>query len=137
LFNKHDNEFWNTSLILNLKLGDKIKLEYIPILRIRTEKGYKLAEREEVIKVFYKRSKQILQDGFIEKSYKEFAKTNIPSYIAEFSGYGKWLSRIDRRLLKGMLSKRKYKKNQLLSIQNDIECEAHRELLLERLRGKV
>lgn len=35
-----------------------------------------------------------------------------------------------------MLLKRKYKKQRLLAIQNYIECEAHRELLIKGLNIK-
>lgn len=48
-------------------------------------------------------------------------------------GLGKWLLRIDRRLLNGMLLKRKYDKKQILAIQNFVECEAHRELVIKVL----
>ena len=48
-------------------------------------------------------------------------------------GLGKWLLRIYRRLLNGMLLKRKYNKKQLLTIHNYIECEAHRELVIKGL----
>jgi len=48
-------------------------------------------------------------------------------------GLDKWLLRIDRRLLNGMLLKRKYDKKQILTIQNFVECEAHRELVIKGL----
>ena len=57
-------------------------------------------------------------------------------YVQKFSGIGKWLSRFDRIILKGMLAKRKYNKKQLLAIQNAIECEAHRELVLTGLKAE-
>ena len=44
------------------------------------------------------------------------------------------MSKIDRYLLKGLLLRLKYNKAQLLALQNYIECEAHREVLLEALR---
>jgi hypothetical protein len=57
--------------------------------------------------------------------------------MAKFAGYGKCLSRIGRNLLNSMLSKRKYNKGKLLTLQNAIECEPHREMLLEGLKGEV
>lgn len=86
---------------------------------------------------FYIRSKEILEDSFIEQQYCSYAAENYSSYTRNFAGYGKWMSRIDNRLFSRMLSKRKYTKKQMLTIQNRIECEAHRELLLEGLNREV
>jgi len=47
-------------------------------------------------------------------------------------GFGKW---INRRLFNNALLKRKYKEKQLPAMQNFIECEAHRELMLEGLEN--
>ena len=89
---------------------------------------------EDTLAAFHQRSDEILQDGFVKQQYQEFAQENTQSYLRSFSGFGKWLSWIDRRLLNGMLLKRKYNKKQLLAIQNFIECEAHRELVLAGLQ---
>ena len=64
----------------------------------------------------------------------EYLIDNRLLYIGHFAGLGKWLTKIDMRLLNEMLVKRKYKTKQLLAIQNFIECEAHRELLLAGLK---
>ena len=85
---------------------------------------------------FYNRSKEILLDGFIEEQYRLFAKKNIDNYLRFFSGYNKWLSRIDRYILKGFLINHIYSKEKLLAIQNYIECEAHRELILFGIKNK-
>lgn len=71
------------------------------------------------------------------KKYETFSKNNIDSYIRSFWSFGKWLSRIDCYLLKGKLLKHKYDKNKLLAMQNFIECEAHRELLLKGINKKT
>jgi hypothetical protein len=77
-----------------------------------------------------------LKSGFIERKYQELAKKNIENYFRKFRRFGKWLSRLDRYLFKGYLVKNKYKKKDLLAIQNYIKCEAHRELVLAGLKRK-
>lgn len=137
LFDYSESEFWKTSLLINIDTKDGFNIEYIPI--VKSENCVRLAKGEaakNILKDFHKRSEEILQDGFIEKQYQEFAQVNFLQYIRQFSGFGKWLLRIDRRLLNGMLGKRKYNKKQLLSIQNYIECEAHRELVIAGLKNK-
>lgn len=137
IFNKLDNDFWNTSLLINVKVSDKLDVEYIPI--VRTEKGTRLAnekEKGEILNNFNSRSLEILKDDFIQKRYNKFAKESLGKYLRSLSGYGKWMSRIDRRIFKGNLAKRKYRKKELLRIRNHIECEAHRELLLKGIKGE-
>lgn len=136
LFDDSDSEYWQTSLLIKVSIEEKFNIEYIPI--VKKENAVCLATNgiaEEILKMFYKRSDEMLQEGFIEQEYQKFADKNVESYLRSFSGFGKWLSRIDRYLLRGALVKNKYNKNQLLAIQNYIECEAHRELVLAGLKS--
>lgn len=64
-------------------------------------------------------------------------ESKIVSYLRKFSGTGKLISRIDRYLLKGKLLKCMYNRKRLLALQNYIECEAHRELVLIGLKGEI
>lgn len=135
IFDYSDSEFWKTSLLIKVEIKDELTMEYIPILK--KGNGMYLAKGEvakNILVAFHKRSEEITQEKFIEHQYQKFAKKNIESYLRSFSGFSKWLSRIDRRLLNGMLIKRKYNEIQLLALQNYIECEAHRELLLVALK---
>lgn len=138
IFDKSESEFWQTSLLLNVKLrNNRMFVEYIPIFKY--ENGIRLAserQAKQIMDDFNKRSQQILDDGYTEKKYKQFALENINNYLRSFSGMGKWMSRIDRHLLNGALIKKKYNKRKLLVIKNFIECEAHRELILAGLIDK-
>jgi poly-gamma-glutamate synthesis protein (capsule biosynthesis protein) len=137
LFDYSDSEFEKTSLLIKVSISDKVQIDYIPI--VKTGNGVRLAvgqAAEDIPIAFHKRSSEILKSGFVEQQYRQFAQENIQSYLRRFSGFGKWLSRIDRKLLNGMLLKRKYDKKQLLAIQNYIECEAHRELVIAGLKSE-
>lgn len=137
LFDYSESEYWKTSLLVNVEIGDGLNIEYTPI--VKRGNSVRLAQKEiakEILEDFHKRSDEILHEGFIEKEYKKFAEANLKSYLRSLAGYGKWLSRIDRYLFKGILSKNKYNRNQLLAIQNFVECEAHRELVLTGLKGE-
>jgi len=134
IFNKHNNEFWNNSLLIKVSIDNNLQIEYIPI--VKEGNAIRLATEtvaEEILSGFDSRSKEILDDGFIERNYEKFAAKNIKSHLVKLSGFGKWKSRIDRRLLNNMLLKQKYNSKKLLAIQNYIECEAHRELLISGL----
>jgi len=138
LFDRSESEFWKTSLLLQVSIDDDLKVEYIPI--VKSGNGVRLAigqEAENILTAFRQRSAEILPDGYIERRYRQFAQENRLTYLHRFAGFNKWLARIDRRLLNRMLEKRKYDKKQLLAIQNYIECEAHRELVLAGLKGGI
>jgi len=137
LFDHSDSEFGKTGLLIKVSISDKVQIDYIPI--VKAGNGVCLADgqaTEDVLVSFRKRSDEILKEGFIEQQYRQFAQKNRDSYLRRFSGFGKCLSRIDRRLLNGMLMKKKYNKKQLLAIQNYIECEAHRELVIAGLKSE-
>src|SRR5699024_2848521 len=128
----------NTSLLIDIDIQQGFKVNYIPIQR--TEKGAALAtgkRADEILSGFYERSSKIVEEGFIEKEYQKFADKNIKNYIRKLAGYGKWKLRFDNHIFKGALSKNAYSKQEQLALRNYIECEAHRELLLEGLKRGI
>lgn len=139
IFDHHDNEYWKTSLLIKVSINGNMQIDYIPIIKIGN--CVRLATgllRDDVLCSFHQRSQEILQDGFIERKYREFARDRIDSYLRVFSGFGKWISIFDRKLLNRMLLKLKYKKKDLLAIRNYIECEAHRDLIIEGIKkGRI
>ena len=138
IFNEHDNEFWNTSLLLKVILEDSLSIEYIPI--IKTDLGIRHANSDEtnkILKDYHERSSQILQDGFIADKYTAYAEDYIEGYLRHFVKMGKWISKFDRRIFKGRILKSKCDKAYLLKSLNFIECEAHRELMIEGLKNRI
>lgn len=138
IFDDCDNEYWNTSLIIELEFREEVNIKYIPI--VKEKNVVRLASKSDsdiILKDFNKRSKEILEKDFIKKKYNEFAKYSVTNYLRKSAGMGKWISRLDIHLLNGKLLKSKYKKGKLLGIKNCIECEAHRELFLTGLQGEI
>jgi poly-gamma-glutamate synthesis protein (capsule biosynthesis protein) len=137
IFDHSDSEYWKTSLLIKIEINDKLNVEYIPfvkrgnVIRIADAK-----QEKEILGEFKKRSEEILKEGFISEQYTKFAENNIENYLRTFSGFGKWMSRIDRHLFKGKLLIKMNNEKKLLAMQNFIECEAHRELVIEGLKKK-
>jgi len=135
IFDRSDRAEWQTGLIVKVDITGKPDIEFVPIakkgnvVRLTKEK-----DAREILSGFQERSRQIQQEGFIQEQYRTFAKENLESYLRRVAGMGKWMSRIDRYLFKGLLLRLKYNKAELLALQKYIECEAHREVLLEALR---
>lgn len=78
--------------------------------------------------------KELLDEEFVEKNYEKFVAENIKSYLSKLSGFGKWKSKKYIKLLNNILLNQKYNSKKLLAIQNYVECEAHRELLISGLK---
>ncbi len=138
IFNQLDNEYWNSGLLIEVDIGFDVEIDYIPF--ITTKQGVTLVtgpKKAELLNGFHQRSHEIMNKGFVEEKYKEFAAAKTDFYLRKFSGSGKWISRIDRYLFNGKLLNKMYDKSKLLAMQNYIECEAHKELVLAGLKGDI
>jgi poly-gamma-glutamate synthesis protein (capsule biosynthesis protein) len=137
IFDLTESEFWQTSLLLKVSFGDIMAVEYIPICK--RGKSVELPQanvKAEILEQFRQRSAQISEEGFIKGQYKLFAEGMNQKYLNSLAGHGVWIQRIDKRLFGGQLIKQRYNMAKKLMLRNYIECEAHRELLIEGLRGE-
>jgi hypothetical protein len=136
LFDHSESEFWQTSLLLNVTLTDEsMTVEYIPI--VKQGCGVRLADKqhsEEILRDFYKRSEQILKEGFIQQEYDKFAAQMLKRYLNAFHG-NNLLFRVLNKLCRHKLTTKLYSDKSLTVMQNFIECEAHRELVLAGLKS--
>lgn len=135
IFDKIDDEFWNSSLLVGLEINkEKIEMKYYPIERYNNL--IKISKNQNILSDFFKRNEQIKDEKFIEEKYKEFAKKNLNSYLNIMNKvrfYKKFLNRAFNRTF----FTKTYNKIDCLRILNIIECEAHRELLIKGLKEKI
>ena len=139
IFDYLDIECWQTSLLVKLDFDiDSFNVDYIPIVKssnvIRIPK---IDEWNYILEKFYERSENIKYPEIVKNKYKAFSLSNVDNYLREFIGFGKWFNRFDRFILNGLILKLIYKRKKRLIIQNFIECEAHRELIIEGLKEKL
>ncbi len=141
LFDHKDNEYWQTSLLI--VLSDNLEVSFIPLKKNGPFTG--LAEPEEASQIldeFQKRSGELLEDGFVEKAYREYAKGMTASYLKRLNGITKrnyffhFLNRLSGRRWEKRRMDQLYTEESLLAVENVIECEAHRELLLTGVHEK-
>lgn len=141
LFDDSESEFWQTSLLI--QIDNDCQISYIPL--IKKGKSVRLASENDsnkILESFFGRSEEIKTDGQIENKYNEFSQKMIDGYLLKLSGTGKsFVFRVLNKLTKQKygkwILKNKIKKQQLLQIQNILECEAHRELLKVGIINKV
>ena len=136
LFDGADNEFWNTSLLVEVNRDGTVN--YIPIKK--QGYGVRLAansEADEILKEFKSRSEELKTPGVVEARYDEYAQRNLRNYIGSVTGKKKNLIfRVFNKLSGNHLLEfytRRYKVKTGLATKNYIECEAHRELFLKGL----
>ena len=129
IFDRKDNEFWNSALLIEADFTDGMNIRYIPLEK--KEGIVKYSEDESIMNEFKERSEYIKEDGFIEKEYSEFARKMIDRYIRTFCGESLPFKILNK--LCGHRLKKKISEKRMLAIKNYVECEAHRELLLKGL----
>lgn len=136
LFDHSNSEFWKTSLLIEVDC-QKNTIKYIPLIkdaeRVREAED---DEKKTILDDFYCRSEKIKQFGFVENRYKEFADEMETEYLLRFSGgFGRnILSRVINKMSSYQFIKRFYSQKQKRTIQNVLECEAHRELAIQCMR---
>ena len=139
VFDDGDDEYLQTSVLI--KISDDWSLDYIPIRK--EGNGVRLAvnsQREKILNEFKKRSLEITQKGFIEEEYERFADKYRQFYLLKLHGRkmkSKWfrvLNRLLFRKLEPMVLNNSYTAQEKLELENYIECEAHRELLITGIK---
>ena len=141
LFDYSTSEYWQTSLLI--QIADNFFVSYIPL--VKHENAVRLAEgnkAEEILSAFYDRSRDILDPNVLQQKYAAFAKKMQEQYLLAMRAVnrrGFWWRVANKltgqRWTKWMLSRR-YNRAELIALQNFIECEAHRELLLQGLKNR-
>ena len=87
LFDHSASEFWQTAILVKLEISDRIKVDYIPV--VKCDNTVRLAEREkaeEILNGFYSRSEEIMLPGFVEKTYREYAIDFKENYLYCLAG---------------------------------------------------
>lgn len=140
IFDDSNLDEWQTGLLL--KVDTDFQLSYYPIRK--SGEKVRLAEDDdssEILSQYRNRSSHILENGYIEKKYQEFALDYLGMYLKACAGRRNLIIRmIDKltgRRISNSIPNRCYKKSELLALINYIECEAHRELFLAGMKQKV
>lgn len=147
LFDHSESEYWQTGLLIELSLeknNNEIETDIIYHPLVKCKNTVRLAEREkaqQILAEFEERSKNILDLELVQTEYCKFAEKMLEGYLIAFSGslHRKFLFRAinklsDYRFARWLL-KHKYGNQERIALRNFIECEAHRELILQGLRG--
>lgn len=131
LFDRHDNEYYRTGLLIRIRLGEEREVGFLPI--VKSGNGVSLPDKEkeeQILFEFKNRSEEIKDQEFVEREFKKYCKENGQYYLATLAGLGKTARRIDK-LFGRPLTRLIYSMGKLNTVQNHFECETHREIILK------
>lgn len=138
LFSMNDNEYWNNSILIKLHIDETgHKITYIPLVDsngfIKTASE---VESKKIIENFNDRSIQIVEEGFVEKKFTEYVKTQSKNYSKVIRG--------EKSIVKRLIMKYSnkdynflYSEERLFALLNFIECETHREIVLNGIKKSL
>lgn len=137
LFDRKNDEYWRTALVVEATFDTAVTVQYIPIVH----EGCRalLAEGEEaraILDGFHARSREILTPGFTEHAFSKQASRALDDTLYALSGKDRLLVKIDRKL-GGLLTRRAFTRRRMIDLVNRIECEALREQLLTGLKDRL
>jgi len=140
LFDRADNDFRNSAILV--QVNEDFSVTFIPLLK--NGNGVKLAQGQEgqaILDAFLARSEQIKDPAFLQKTYRDFAKTSGLHYLLLLQNINgqSFFNRLLNKLTGGgwyRFRLRKLAGKKRLALRNYMECEAHRELLLQILGDK-
>lgn len=142
LFDLPSDECWNTGLLIQVDIEKgKSNISYIPIKKTNETVIEALDTDSAIIMSgLLERSKKIKDTDFIYNEYSKFAKKMQWEYYSALSGKkaNNMLYRLLNKLSGYRLTKlyigRSYSIDEKIKLLNYVECEAHRELLIEVLK---
>ena len=134
IFHGGKDEFWNSALIVEVEIDKKnIQISYHQIEMNENLINY--SDDKSILREFYKRSERIKDKRIIESEYNSYSLKFLNNYLYNLHGM-KFFDKLLHKVGFKNYFKNKYSLKSLLAIENIIECEAHRELLLNGIREK-
>lgn len=138
LFSRVHDEFWDSSLLIELNLEEnKKELTFHPIVSKQNYIRYaKDEEANTLMHEFMSRSNEIKNEEFVVKNYDEYIKKFSCNYARAMKGRISILKRAYLKLFKKDINYF-YSIEEMLLLLNYIECESHRELLIRELKNCI
>ena len=130
-------EYWSTGLLIRLNITEKkaIEIDYIPIVKER--ETVRLANENESSGIL---AEHLLDERYIEAMFNDCVERFKIDYIVGITSKESIFFRMANKMLRNKLRvfkfKRQFPERKLLTIQNFIECETHREILIQLLRNQ-
>ena len=133
IFDCKNDEYWNSEMIVELEVN-KNGINSTNIF-INTQE-HQLITDDTLKESYNNRSNKITEPGFIEEEYNKFSASMLNNYMARLNKKN-IIKKIMNKLTGGKYYERRYNLSDYVAILNYLECEAHRELLIEGIKNKI
>lgn len=139
-----NTEQWNSGLLIRLSILKAHAIESVNYyVHDRCSNCVRLADKnktQNVLNDFFDRSKQIVDQDFIEKQYKKFSDLQMCTLLRKFDLISstflfRFFNKITRQRLGRFYFKKLYLKNKSYDLQNILECEAWHEMALQVVKN--
>ena len=135
IFDDSDNEYERNSLLLSISFSPKkYDIKYIPIEK---KNGLiQFSNEKTIIEDFNYRSESIKDTELLYKKYNDFSKDKLNSYMKIFRKNNIFERILNRFFIKNYYVKL-YSKEDFVKLLNIIECDAHREVIINAIKNKI
>lgn len=139
LFDHKEDECWQTGLLICV--DPEFHLTFLPLRK--TGNTVRLAEEGDAANIrkgFLERSREISEEAFVCEKFRTFAMDREAYYLRLANGVTRKnlpfhiLNRITGRRWEKWRMHRRYHDSALVALQNVLECEAHREIMIAGIR---
>lgn len=129
LFDRGDDEFWKTGLLVLVELGEANKVSFIPLEK--NKEKVRISDDKEILCQFEERSKVVYNDQLIFKMYSDMSEERLNTYLLRIGGRrtNNLLFRGVNKLFRNCLIRKTYSEKDLLCLIDYLRCEAHNELI--------
>lgn len=130
LFDYEESECWKTGLLIELEIGQRNSVNYIPVVKDKNK--VRLAEKEEsleIMKGFQERSIKILENNSVKDLFEKEALENQAYYLRMIRG-NSFLEKVLAKILRKKYMHYFCNSYARTCIYDVIACESHRDILL-------
>ena len=138
IFDYNDGESWQSGLLVDININSNCEVKYIPI--VKDTNCIKIPNditAKKIMDDFWSRSENIKNGDFIHEIFSKLVHSEMDKYISSISFFPSLLEKIDRKVFNKYFFNKFVSRGDLLRALNYIECEAHREMLIEGLKEKI
>lgn len=139
LFDDSEDECWQTGLLIEITDDNEIK--YHPLRKHKNVvRMASKQDKKEILREFNERSIAIQKKDFVSENYSEFVQKYRKLYLLSLIGINtqgvrfRILNKLTKYKYENYLINKHYQKKKKLRVKNYINCETHREILLELLK---
>ena len=132
-----DTESWHNGIILSIDIDKNIPNMDILPTEVNNHKVIIHHNADKIKKLYYDRSQEILDQQFVDQSFRNYCNNKLSDYLMKLSGIGSISRKIIKKLNAQELILLKYNKCELYYILDYLYCDTHREAIEKSIEDRI